>query len=102
MRKSTCDFNFSDVDRFFRNADSQIRSRVEAVGREAVDYAVQNGTYRDVTGNLRASNHYEVDDDGNLRLYNSAPYASEVSARGHDVIEGAALFAEARLKEIFE
>lgn len=71
----------------------------EKVGREAVDYAVANGTYRNVTGRLRASNGYKSSKDG-LTLYNDAPYAKDIEARGEDVISGAALYAQKRLNEM--
>ena len=50
---------------------------------------------------LRTSNDYDVDKDG-LTLKNEAEYASFVESKGYDVLSGAALHAEKRLKEEFE
>ena len=47
------------------------------------------------------SNDYDVDKDG-LTLKNEAEYASFVESKGYDVLSGAALHAEKRLKEEFE
>ena len=43
----------------------------------------------------------DVDKDG-LTLKNEAEYASFVESKGYDVLSGAALHAEKRLKEEFE
>ena len=47
------------------------------------------------------SDFSDVDHDG-LTLENIADYASYVEAKGFDVLSGAALRAEKKLKEIFE
>lgn len=101
MPKSICKFNFSDIESAFSRFDSAVRTQMAKVGKVAVDYAVQNGDYRDVSGRLRKSNRAEVV-GRNLRIYNEAEYAADVEARGQDVIGNAALYAEQRLKEIFE
>lgn len=93
-------FDDDDIEAFFREAENEVVSTLEDIGEEAVQYAVDNGTYHDVTGNLRRSNKYEADKDG-LTIYNDADYATDVEQRGHDVISGAILFAEKRLKEEF-
>ena len=90
----------SGLDDFFAEFEREMLSTMSAVGEEAVEYAKANGTYHDVTGNLRRSNEYRVDKEG-LTIYNTASYAESVEQRGHDVISGAALFAEKRLKEEF-
>lgn len=100
MPKSIVDFDFSDVDAAISGFISDVISKEDAVGREAVDYAVGNGTYSDRTGRLRRSNRYRADESG-LELFNDAGYAPDVEARGHDVLGGAALLAEKRLREIF-
>lgn len=100
MRKSTCRFDFRDVRKALARFDDVVHAAVSEVGRQAVDYAVENGSYRDRTGNLRRSNRYEVDKRNNLRLYNEADYAQYVEAKGYDVISGAALFAEGKLKDM--
>lgn len=93
-------FDFSDVGAFLSEMEDTIESRLSNVGQEAVDYAKRHGSYRDVTGNLRRSNKYSIDKDG-MTLQNDASYASDVEQRGYEVISGAALFAEKRLKEEF-
>lgn len=73
-----------------------MKATLQEVGKRAVEYAVENGEYHNVTGRLRRSNKYEVTRNG-LRIYNDAPYAEEVQNRGLDVINGAALYAESEL-----
>lgn len=91
-------FDFSDMDSFFEQGYAEVRAVEEKVGREAVDYAVKNGNYQNQTGTLRKSNKYSVQDDG-LELRNEAEYASFVESKGYEVLSGAAIFAEKRLKE---
>lgn len=93
--------SISGVDEFFDEFERELIAELNAIGQEAVEYAKEHGTYHDVTGNLRRSNHYHASKEG-LEIYNSASYAESVEQRGHDVISGAALFAEKRLKEEFE
>jgi len=102
MPKSTCKFDFSDVAPALARFNRQVRKKVEEVGQEAVEYAIENGDYHDVTGETRASNHYKVDGNNNLTIYNDCDHAAELEANGKDVIGNAALYAEQRLKEIFE
>ena len=77
------------------------------VGDAAVKYAEEHGDYQDHTLTSRTSNKYDVDKDG-LTLYNDATatngyqYASNVESKGFDVLSGASLHAEKRLKEEFE
>ena len=71
------------------------------VGDEVEKYAVEHGDYQDHTLTLRTSNDYDVDKDV-LTLKNEAEYASFVESKGYDVLSGAALYAEKRLKEEFE
>lgn len=94
-------FDDDDIEAFFREAENEVVSTLEDIGKEAVQYAVDNGTYHDVTGNLRRSNKYKANKDG-LMIYNDADYATNVEQKGYDVISGAILFAEKRLKEEFE
>lgn len=102
MPKSTCKFDFSDVRPAFSKFNQQVREKVEEVGQDAVEYAIKNGNYHNVTGRARASNHYEVDDHNNLILYNDCGYADELEANGKDVIGSAAIFAEQKLREAFK
>lgn len=98
------DFDFSDVDSFFEQGENEVKEVEEKVGKEAVEYAVQHGSYQNRTGTLRKSNKYSVSDEG-LELKNDAKspegynYASNVESKGYEVLSGAALFAEKRLKE---
>lgn len=93
--------DFSDVDQFFNDGEWEVEKAMIDVGDEAVKDAKANHTYQNRTGNLEASNGYDVDKDG-LTLENTADYASYVEAKGFDVLSGAALRAEKKLKEIFE
>lgn len=101
------DFDFSDVDNFFEQGRNEVKEVEENVGKEAVEYAVQHGSYQNRTGTLRKSNKYSVSDEG-LELKNDAKspegynYASNVESKGYEVLSGAALFAEKRLKEEIE
>lgn len=92
---------FFDVDQFFNDGEWEVEKAMIDVGDEAVKDAKANHTYQNRTGNLEASNDYDVDKDG-LTLDNTADYASYVEAKGFDVLSGAALRAEKKLKEIFE
>ena len=95
------DSDFSDVDKFFDDGEWEVEKAMIDVGDEAVKDAKANHTYKNRTGNLEASNDFDVDKDG-LTLENSADYASYVEAKGFDVLSGSALRAEKKLKEIFE
>lgn len=101
------DFDFSNVDSFFEEGEWEVEKNMIDVGDEAVKYAEEHGDYQDHTLTLRTSNKYDVDKDG-LTLYNDATapngyqYASSVEAKGYEVLSGAALYAEKRLKEEFE
>lgn len=100
-------FDFSDVDSFFEQGEREVKEVEEKVGKEAVEYAVQHGSYQNRTGTLRKSNKYSVSDEG-LELKNDAKspegynYASNVESKGYEVLSGAALFAEKRLREEIE
>lgn len=93
--------DFSDVDQFFNDGEWEVEKAMIDVGDEAVKDAKANHTYQNRTGNLEASNGYDVDKDG-LTLDNTADYASYVEAKGFDVLSGPALRAEKKLKDIFE
>ena len=93
--------NFSDVDQFFNDGEWEVEKAMIDVGDEAVKDAKANHTYQNRTGNLEASNDYDVGKDG-LTLENTADYASYVEAKGFDVLSGPTLRAEKKLKDIFE
>lgn len=95
------DFDFSDVDTFFQQGESEVVAKVGEIGKESAQYAKDNGTYKDRKGTLRQSNDSEADITG-LTLKNEAEYASFVESKGYDVLSSAALYAEKRLKEEFE
>ena len=95
------DGDFSDVDKFFDEGEWEVEKAMIDVGDAAVKDAKANHTYQNRTGNLEASNNFDVDKDG-LTLENTADYASYVEAKGFDVLSGPALRAEKKLKEIFE
>ena len=101
------DADFSDVDQFFQDGEWEVEKKMIDVGDEAVKHAEEHGDYQDRTLTLRTSNKYDVDKDG-LTLYNDATapngyqYASNVESKEFDVLSGAALYAEKRLKEEFE
>ena len=78
--------------------DEAVRRKLRRVGERAVEVARETGTYQDVTGRLRSSNKYRVD-GRDLVLYNDAPYAEDVEARGDVVLTTAALEAERMLNE---
>lgn len=92
--------DFSDVDSFFKEGYTELDSIMDSVGQEAVDYAKENGSYQDRTGELRKSNIAKV--DKGLVLENSQEYASYVEAKGFEVLSGAALYAHKRLEEEVE
>ena len=95
------DGDFSDVDKFFDDGEWEVEKAMIDIGDESVKDAKDNHTYKNRSGNLEASNDFDVDKDG-LTLENSADYASYVEAKGFDVLSGSALRAEKKLKEIFE
>ena len=94
-------FDFSDVDEILQEGEWEVQKKMIDVGREAVEYAEKNGEYQDHTLTLRTSNRYDVESD-KLILKNTAEYASYVESKGYDVLSGAALYAEKRLKNEFE
>lgn len=104
MVRVRCKVDFSDVDKAFETLKRETRAAMEEVGSKAVDYAVQHGTYRNRTGTLRKSNRFEVSDTA-LTLINDAKspqgynYASDVEAKGYEVLSGAALYAESELRK---
>lgn len=95
------DFDFSDVGQFLKEGEWEVQKKMIDVGDEAMKYAEEHGNYQDHTLTLRTSNDYDVDESG-LTLKNEAEYASFVESKGFDVLSGAALYAEKRLKEEFE
>lgn len=87
-----------ELEKAMEGIEGKVRRRMDEVGARAVEIAKETGTYHDVTGRLRSSNKYKVG-DRSLTLYNDAPYAEEVEARGEIVLTTAALEAERMLNE---
>ena len=50
--------DFSDVDSFFDKGMNDMQQTERKLAQDAVDYAKQMGTYKDVTGTLRNSNKF--------------------------------------------
>lgn len=100
--------DFSDVDNFFNEETWSVQKKVIDIGEDSVKYAKEHGNYQNHTYNLRNSNKFDVDEEANLTLYNDATspngfqYASVVESKGYDVLSGAALYAEKKLKDEFE
>ena len=82
------------IDKLMKEAMAQVKREVHAefvrLGEQGVQYAKEKGSYHDITGNLRRSNTYHADEN-TLTLTNTADYASDVEARGKDVLGGAIL-----------
>lgn len=83
-----CDL--SDVKKQLARAPIDVMEMYKAAGELATDYAKQYGDYQNRTGNLRSSNKYYAT-PRRLVLYNDAEYASNVEAKGYDVLSGAFL-----------
>lgn len=82
-------------------AKNGIEEHIKKVGQQAVEVAKESGSYHDVTGRLRRSNGFRYK-DGEAVLFNAAPYAEEVSARGADVLDTATAYLVEELKKPFE
>lgn len=91
--------DFSKIYKEIERKKKEVRSQLEEIGQRAVERAKETGNYHDVTGRLRASNKYEVTDEG-LRIYNDCPYAADVESRGLNVISTAALEAVAEVEKL--
>lgn len=104
MVRVTYKANFHDVEKALESLKREVVETEAEVGELAVDYARQNGNYRNRTGMLRKSNRHEEDENA-LTLINDAAspkgynYASNVESKGYDVLSGAALFAEREMQK---
>lgn len=83
----------SAVQSFLQEGVEDVMEEMRRAGEAAVEYNKEYGDYRNRTGHLRASNYYEVNEDG-LIVGNGAEYAGNVEARGYMVCSGGALLAE--------
>lgn len=91
-------YDLSDLQDLVPKARKEVNKKFEQVGVEFVADAVEHGNYRDRTHRLRHSNKYAIEEDS-LILGNDAPYASEVEARGYDVVTSSLLRAIAKLEK---
>lgn len=90
-----------EIEDFLREGYAEVEAAMQAAGEAAVEYNVANGDYNNITGNLRRSNYYRIEKDGDrptkLIIGNSADYAEEVESRRMVVTDGV-LLAETMLK----
>ena len=82
-----------EVDEFLEEGMEEVMDEMRRAGEAAVAWNIEHGDYQNRTGNLRASNYYEVEEDG-LIVGNSAEYAGYVESRGYMVCSEGALLAE--------
>ena len=75
-----------EIEAFFAQGEREVDAFLDRLGNEAVELNKANGNYRNRTYNLRRSNYHKVQDH-TLMLGNKSDYASDVSARGYDVID---------------
>lgn len=76
----------NEIEAFFSDTEREVDEFLDKIGAEAEEMDKNNGNYRNHTFNLRRLNYHKVEDHV-LTLGNKAIYASEVSARGYDVID---------------
>lgn len=74
-------------ERSFEELRQEVNQTFDRIGQEVVASAVKNGNYKDRTGHLRRSNKYSVEND-ELTIRNDAEYATQVEAKGYDVLSG--------------
>ena len=94
------EYDFSDLPTL-DEVKMEVEKEMNSVGEDSVQYAIENGSYKNRTGNLRKSNSFSASEKG-LEIKNDADYASFVESKGFDVISGASLNAEKILKEDYE
>jgi len=92
--------DFSDIEEFLVQGTTEVDNAIRDVGASAVEQAKARGNYHDDTGTLRSSNYYEYDGES-LKIGNRAEYASNVEARGYEVVSTAALWAGEELRRRF-
>lgn len=85
---------------FEAEINAEIAQKLDEIGTQGVEYAKEKGNYHNRTGRLRRSNKHNVSGT-KMRLFNDAPYADEMEARGFDVISGAILYTEELAKKAF-
>ncbi len=82
---------------FFNMVDNDVDSFLEKVGAEAENINKESGNYHDRTGNLRRSNFHQVEEH-ELKIGNTADYASKVSSMGYDVIDSGVMYARGKIE----
>lgn len=85
-----------EMNKAVKQCHREVKNFCEAIGQETEEYVKENANFRDVTGNLRKSYYHKVLDDG-LVIGNSADYASNVEARGKEVLSFATEFIKHKL-----
>jgi len=78
-------YDFGDVMRGLDAAPREVAQVLDTMGKEAVGYAREHGSYQDRTGTLRAGTDY-ASDERTLIVENDTPYASNVEHRGYEVL----------------
>lgn len=76
----------AEIEDFFKQGEEEIDAYLSSIGEESVEANKRDGNYHNRTGRLRNSNYYKVSEHS-LQIGNDAPYASEVSNRGYNVID---------------
>lgn len=88
-----------EIEAFFAQCEREVDTLLDRIGSEAVEQNKANGNYRNRTGNLRRSNYHKVQDH-TLVLGNKADYATDVSARGYDVIDSGIHYIKRELENM--
>lgn len=92
------------LDRKERKTEADSRRAVEAICRQIVNYAKENGPWKDQTSNLRNSIDYIIDPTpGVIRgtVFAGMEYAIHVEKAGFWVLSGAVDWVRPILREIF-
>lgn len=94
-------FDFSDVDRWFKEEEFETKRTIEDIVIKSLNFAKRTKTYKNRTYNMINSYGYEMD-GYSPTIYNKAYYASFVEAKGYDVLGLAALWLEDSLRKEFK
>lgn len=102
MLKYSCKYDFSDIDRFMKEAKSNVKAAMVQAGENAIVNAAERCVATGVNTHAMLSNEYVVnEDDLTLTLTNNCGYADTLEANGKDVLSGAALMAHQELQNQF-
>lgn len=88
-----------EIEAFFTQGEKEVDDFLERIGNTAVELNKANGNYKNHTYNLRRSNYSKVHDH-TLTLGNKADYASNVSARGYDVIDSGVQYIKKEIEDM--